>query len=93
MRSESLRLAQKKYYEKMKHDEHFKSKRNEAVKRYYLKNRDTDEFKEKANAKAKEYYERNKEAILERRKEKYRMNKSTLESGDKPYNEGKHDIE
>ena len=84
MRSESLRLAQKKYYEKMKHDEHFKEKRNEAVKRYYLKNRDSDEFKQRANKTAKEYYERNKEAILEQRKEKYHTFKSTLESGDKP---------
>lgn len=78
MRSESLRLAQKKYYEKMKHDEHFKSKRNEAVKRYYLKNRVTDEFKEKANAKAREYYERNKETILEQRRQKYHTFKKSV---------------
>lgn len=79
VRSESMKEAQKRYYEKMKTDIDFKQKRNDAVKRYYQKVKHTDEFRDKANERARDYYQKNKDAILEKRKEKYRMSKNNNE--------------
>jgi len=79
VRSDSMKEAQKRYYEKKKNDTEFKQKRTEAVKRYYAKMKDSEEFREKANQRARDYYQRNREKILDDRKEKYRMNKKNNE--------------
>ena len=65
----ALQRAKKKYYEKIKHTDEYRAKRNspevkaiirEASKRYYHKIKDNEEFKQKVSAQKRDYYNRKK---------------------------------
>ena len=72
MRSEALKKAQQKYYEKMKDNKEYRQKRNENMKFYYNKNKEDPEFKSKINQRSLQYYYNNREKILEKKKESYK---------------------
>ena len=70
---ESLKKAQKKYYEKRKNDTDFKAMRNNNVKAYYYRKKTDPNFMEMRNEKAKEYYKNNREKVLEKKKIYYNI--------------------
>jgi len=71
MRTQALKKAQQKYYEKMKDNEEYRQKRNENMKNYYNRNKDNPEFKQKINQRSLDYYYKNRDSILAKKKESY----------------------
>jgi len=68
MRSEALKKAQKKYYDKKKEDESYVQNRNDNMRLYYDSKKEDPDFREKINKRSLDYYYRNRESILEKKK-------------------------
>ena len=60
-RSESLKKAQQKYYQKIKDNPEYIKKRREYQYQYYLKNRENPEFRKRINEASLRYYYKKKE--------------------------------
>ena len=60
----ALQRAQKKYYEKMKNDPNYVSRRRARCTKYYNKIKYNDELKNNVSVKKKEYYKRKKTELL-----------------------------
>ena len=60
----SVQRAQKKYYDKMKNDPNYVTRRRNRCMTYYNKIKDDDEFKRKKSEKKKAYYQKKKVEIL-----------------------------
>jgi len=72
--SEALKRAKKKYYEKMKSNEEFIKRNQEAVKEWYNKHKHDESYKEITRRNSKTYYENHREKELERMRN-YNANK------------------
>tara|TARA_R110002167_G_scaffold198187_4_gene401243 strand:+ start:7264 stop:7512 length:249 start_codon:yes stop_codon:yes gene_type:complete len=75
MRSEALKKAQKKYYEKVKNTEEYKSSINKSIKKYYDRIKHEEGYLEKRREYSKNYYNKNRNKILLKRKEEYAQKK------------------
>lgn len=60
MRSDAMKQAQRRYYEKIKNTTHFQAKQKEYRQKNNIKYQTDDEYKEKRNLYNKMYYRLNK---------------------------------
>ncbi len=63
---ESIKNANKKYYEKLKNSNEFVEKRNERSSIFHLLNKDNEDYKQMKRDAAKRYYDAHKEQVIER---------------------------
>lgn len=78
MRTEALKKAQARYYEKLKNNEEYIEKRKEKMKNYYNIKKQDPEFKKDMNQRSIDYYYKNRETILAKKKEYYIKKKNNI---------------
>ncbi len=75
MRSEALKKAQQKYYQKNKDNEEYKARVKKATTDYYERNKGNPEYRIKRCECSRKYYHSNREKILEKKRIMYKNKK------------------